>query len=283
MIAAGSFGISTQLVRADRLSPAPLLAIAAHGFRSVELYAARDHFDYRNSNSVADLQQWLAAAALELTSVHAPTLVSPDGEDRDTLIDLGSPDGDVREFAVAEVEQALFVARRIAFKTLVVHLSAVSRSSGPGSYSRDGARRSLETLAASAAPLGVRLAIEVLPAEHSHPGALVHFIEDVLDVSDVGICLDLGHAHIHGDVIDAVETVAEHLIAVDLHDNHRRADDHLVPFGGNMPWAEVMMSLLKVGYEGPLTFELNGARGGLTQILERASKARERLGNLVTW
>jgi len=38
--AAGSFGLSTQLLRADRLGRAHLLDIAAHGFRHVELCAA---------------------------------------------------------------------------------------------------------------------------------------------------------------------------------------------------------------------------------------------------
>ena len=33
-----------------------------------------------------------------------------------------------------------------------------------------------------------------------------------------------------GDVPDAIETVAEHLIATHVHDNHRRNDEHLVPY-----------------------------------------------------
>ena len=49
-----------------------LLEIAAHGFDAVEVFATRTHFDYHNPAAVADLQQWLAEAGLELHGIHAP-------------------------------------------------------------------------------------------------------------------------------------------------------------------------------------------------------------------
>ena len=39
-----------------------------------------------------------------------------------------------------------------------------------------------------------------------------------------------------GDVADAVETVAEHLITTHVHDNHGRDDEHLVPYRGSINW-----------------------------------------------
>ena len=41
---------------------------------------------------------------------------------------------------------------------------------------------------------------------------------------------------------DAVETVAEHLIATHVHDNRRRSDDHLVPYRGAIDWDAALMS-----------------------------------------
>ena len=35
-----------------------------------------------------------------------------------------------------------------------------------------------------------------------------------------------------GDVADAIETAAEHLIATHVHDNRGRDDEHLVPYRG---------------------------------------------------
>ena len=66
------FGISTHLYHGERLSREHLLEIAAHGFEAVELFATRTHFDYHNPAAVADWQQWLADAGLELHGVHAP-------------------------------------------------------------------------------------------------------------------------------------------------------------------------------------------------------------------
>ena len=81
----------------------------------------------------------------------------------------------------------------------------------------------------------MQIAVEVIPNELSRAGSIVHFVEDDLD--GVGICLDFGHAHLDGDVVDAIETVSEHLIATHVHDNRGRADDHLLPFDGTIDWA----------------------------------------------
>ena len=70
----------------------------------------------------------------------------------------------------------------------------------------------------------------MIPNELSRAGSLVHFVEEDLEATDVGICLDFGHAHMDGDLLDAIETVSGHLITTHVHDNRGRADDHLVPF-----------------------------------------------------
>ena len=41
-----------------------------------------------------------------------------------------------------------------------------------------------------------------------------------MEAPGVGICLDFGHAHMDGDLVDGIETVSELLIAIHLHDNH---------------------------------------------------------------
>ena len=129
---------------------------------------------------------------------------------------------------MAEAERALQIARRIPFKVLVVHLGVPrGTTNAAAENSRDSARRSLEALQKVAEPLGVQVAVEVIPNELSRAGSLVHFVERMLDTADVGICLDFGHAHMDGDLVDAIETVSEHLVTVHVHDNRGRTDDHL--------------------------------------------------------
>jgi sugar phosphate isomerase/epimerase len=150
-----------------------------------------------------------------------------------------------------------------------------------GSDTRDGARRSIEALAEAAAPLGVRVALEVIPNELSRAGSLVHFVDNVLERDDVGICLDVGHAQLEADAPEIVETVSEHLLFVEAHDNRGRVDDHLPPFEGMIDWPAVLVGLQKVGYEGTMMFETT-AQGAPKDVLQKLRRVRERFERLFT-
>ena len=279
------FGVSTHLYHGQRLCRDHLLEIAAHGFEWVEVFATRTHFDYHNPAAVADLQQWLAEAGLRLRSIHAPTAESFTGGRWSGTLSLASSDPDARAHAVRETERALHIARRIPVAVLVAHLgiprtqrsgAGLQREAGLKSGpdvpdSRAAARRSIEELQRTAQPLGVQIAVEVIPNELSRAGSIVHFVEH--DVDGVGICLDFGHAHLDGDVIDAVETVSEHLIATHVHDNGGRADDHLLPFDGTIDWAGALLAVQKVGYDRLFMFEIV-AQGSTKDTLARARKTR---------
>lgn len=72
----------------------------------------------------------------------------------------------------------------------------------------------------------------------------------------VGVCLDLGHANIEGDVRKAIRESAPRLIHVHASDNHGERDDHLVPGRGSIAWDEVFAGLREIGFTGPFTVEL---------------------------
>jgi sugar phosphate isomerase/epimerase len=275
------FGISTHLYHSARLGRDHLLEIGAHGFEAIELFATRTHFDYHSDRAAADLQQWLAEAGLRLHGVHAPIAQSLVDDRWGSALTLASTDADARALALTESIAALHVARRIPFDVLVVHLG-LPRTQQPASSdnNRDAARRSVDELQRAAEPLGVRVAVEVIPNDLSGAEALVHFVEDVLEETGVGICLDFGHAHMEGDVVDAVETVSEHLIATHVNDNRGRTDDHLVPFDGTIDWASVLTTLQKVGFDGTLLFEI-AAHGSAKEMLRKARAARARFDTLL--
>ena len=107
------------------------------------------------------------------------------------------------------------------------------------------------------------------------PSSLVAILDDELERSRTGICLDFGHAHLMGDVADAVETVAEHIIATHVHDNHGRDDEHLVPYRGSIDWEQALVTMQKIGYEGTYLMELAGT-GDAAGVLEDARRARHR-------
>ena len=277
------FGVSTYLYHGQRLGREHLSEIAAHGFDTVELFATRTHFDYHSPGAIAGLQEWLGGAGLSLSSVHAPVCESYIGGRTGGPLSLASGEASAREHALAEAEQALLIARRIPFRTLVVHLGVPrSQQTAAGENSRDAARRSVEALQRVADPLDVRVAVEVIPNELSRAGSLVHFVERTIDAPGVGVCLDFGHAHMDGDVVDAVETVAEHLVGTHVHDNMGTRDDHLVPFEGSIDWAGALTAVQKVGYEGALMMELV-TQGPAKDTLRKAQQARKRMEQLLVY
>lgn len=277
------FGVSTHLYHGQRLSRDHLLEIAAHGFETIELCATRTHFDYGNPAAVADLQEWLASAGLTLHAVHAPVAMGYQGGRPVGTLSLASTDAVARAHAVAEAADAIHIARRIAVSLVVVHLGVPRTETPAAADGRAAGRRSIEELHALAEPLGVQIALEVIPNELSRPGSLVHFLEDDLDGIDgrpIGVCLDFGHAHIDADLVEAIETVSEHFSTAHVHDNRGRHDDHLVPFEGTIDWPSALTAVLKVGYEGPLILEI-GAHGSTKDTLVRARTARQRMERLL--
>ena len=251
--------------------------IAAHKFDAVELFATRSHFDYHDERAVALLGEWLADAHLELHSVHAPVFEAIKGGQWVGPISNAAADESRRARAIAEARAAINIARVLPYRFLVVHLGVPSGApTPPGDNEPAAARRSLEEIVARAAEAGVTVAVEVIPNRLSSAEALVRLLEDQLEGLDAGICLDYGHAHLMGDLGEAIEAVSGHLMTTHVHDNGGRTDDHLVPFSGTIDWERAMMATQKIGYDGVLMLEV-GATADPVDVLRRSAVARERL------
>ena len=271
------FGVSTHLFHEHRLNREHLVHIAAHGFETVEVFATRAHFDYRDERAQAELAEWLSDTRLELHSMHAPIMDAMRAGKWVGSFSNAASDANRRKAAVAEAEAALAVAARVPYHFLVLHLGMpTTEQVPPGDNQADAARRSLEDIANAAAKVNVRVAVEIIPNPISSATELVGMIEEHLEGIDVGICLDYGHANLMGDLGEAIETVSGHMWTTHVHDNGGRKDDHLVPFAGAINWDTAMMETQKIGYDGVLMFEIADT-GDPVDVLRRAAKARERL------
>jgi len=269
------FGVSTQLYHARRLRHDHLAEVAAHGFDAVEIIATRSHIDYHDAAVLDTVAGWLTREGLRLHSLHAPVMERFEGRWVNPLSNA-SPDESVRVQAVRETGAALELARRVPVSVLVVHPGLQDSLLSPSAQnSRGAALRSVEEIVALASPVGVRVALEVIPNVMSTADALVDLLDE-LDMPEVGVCLDFGHAHLQGDVVDAVETLSGVLLATHVHDNHGRRDEHLAPFEGTIDWTGALMALQKVGYEGTMILELASADPS-APALERARQAMVRL------
>jgi sugar phosphate isomerase/epimerase len=275
------FGVSTHLYHDQRLDREHLVEIAAHGFELVEVFATRSHFDYHDGVAVRSLAEWLDDTRLRLHSMHAPITASFTDGAWGEAFSTAITDEERRQRTLTEAEAALAVAQTVPFEFLVVHLGVPKEmATGGGDNNRDAARRSVEALHAMAERAGVRLALEVIPNPLSSPESLVSLIEEDLDGLDVGVCMDVGHAHIMGDVNDAIECCSGHILTTHLHDNRGKRDDHLAPGEGNIDWSATLMELQKVGYDGAWMFEVANTTTPKA-VLEKAQKARSRFESLL--
>ncbi len=273
------FALSTHLYHDRRLERDHVAEVAASGFDAIELFATRAHFDYHDEAAIGALAAWLRDAGVALHAIHAPITTGPAGSGPAHALSNATTDEARRRLALRETEMALAIARRIPTRYLVVHLGVPRHWAGPGDNDRDAARRSLEAIHAQAAPLGVQVAVEVIPNDLSTADGLAEWLEGVVELDGLGVCLDYGHAFLMGDLADAIEAVGGHLVTTHVHDNRGRADDHLVPFEGAIDWARALAATQKVGYDGRFVFELASAADP-GAVLARARAARARLERL---
>ena len=275
------FGISTHLFHDQRLNRDHLAQIAGYGFEAVEVFATRSHFDYHDPAAIAQLGVWLEETGLALHGIHAPITDRLDAGDKwGEVISNAVSDGARRQAAVKEAAAALEIARQLPADVFVVHLGTPTVQGGENN--RAAALRSAEEICRLAEPIGIRVAVELIPNPLSDAQSLVTMLEHDLDAPRAGICLDFGHAFLLGDVADAIETAAEHLITTHVHDNGGRKDDHLVPFDGRINWDLALMTMQKIGYDGTYLMELANT-GSPEAVLKKAQNARDKFEKLLAY
>ena len=99
--------------------------------------------------------------------------------------------------------------------------------------------------------------------------------------TNLGICVDVGHAHLSQDagrqpIQNYLERYRSQLIHVHLHDNLTKEDDHLLPGEGSIDWPDLFRTLGEIGYHGPAVLELHPKGDPLAAIV----KARGFLSSL---
>lgn len=269
------FALSTRPFRHLGLDARHLTAIAAAGFDAVSLVAARSHVDYADPQAAARLSQWLLDAGLRLDAVHAPRGTAVRTDRWVEPFSLASTDEDTRTLAVDEVRLAIRLAATCQCPSVIVSLEQPGAPDSARPDSATAARHSLTELARDAETAGVTLALRSGRSPLSTPEALARLIEHDLEGTSTGIAVDYGHAHLAGDVLDAVETAGEFMVAALLCDNHGRKDERLVPGAGTINWDAAMMATQKVGFSGPAPIDVDGP--DIETLLPKAAKARERL------
>jgi sugar phosphate isomerase/epimerase len=266
-------GLSTYVFLQHRLHPGLLDALAAAGARSgassmtIEVFAARHHFDYTDAPAVRELAAWFRSNDVRAV-LHQPIYLA----DRSDLqwsrhvasnLNLISERKQARIAAMDEVKRALECAEQVPFAAAVLHLGL--KDTPWDEPAIEHSLTAIEHLKAFASPLGMQLLLETIQNEVTTPDHLLYILK-AGHFDNVGVALDLGHLHLaqpatgapaDSGLANAIELLGKRIVQLHLHDNHgpfapsealshsgsEMKDEHLWPGAGTIDWAAVSTSI----------------------------------------
>jgi len=268
--------LSTHLFLNQRLHPGLLELAGRSGAEAVEIFAARQHFDYTSREHVRELADWFRSNSVQAFSLHAP--MWPDhemGRAGAPAVNVIHPEKARRIAAMDEIKRALETAEHVPFRNMVVHLG--ERYDTWSQRTMEFAETALEHLGAFARPLGVRVLVENLLSEPTTPEHLITIL-DQGHLDSIGVCLDLGHAHISVGVADAISVLNKRIVSLHVHDNHGTKDEHLWPGDGTIDWPATRDALQALKTPPAAVLEIAHSPGDeASAIHDRVEKSYERL------
>jgi sugar phosphate isomerase/epimerase len=190
----------------------------------------------------------------------------PVGTQRQALIDAcdGMPNTSVHirpefwSWSPRHLREELQFAHALGADTLVLHPVCLGLSRPEDRPDWPEIRR----IAEDADVLGVRLAVENVGNSVALLDRLLDALGDDPERTNVGLCLDVGHAALSDDagrqgVLNYLDRYAGAMIHLHLHDNAGAEDDHRCPGRGTIDWSAVMERLTSLNYKGPAVLEIH--------------------------
>jgi sugar phosphate isomerase/epimerase len=248
-----------------------LTTIRASGFHMIEVCSSPAHLDYHDRAAVERAAAHIRELGMEAYSFHAPF---------SDHIDIASVDETLRAQALAEILLAAEAATLLQVHYFVIHpgpefsneISADERLARMGNVVA-----SLNAVAERCRALGVMCVLEnKLPHLLFGNTSDILWILDALRTSEVGACLDTGHATIAGDIFTLLHKLAGHLRLIHAHDNDGHSDTHRTPGEGVIDWERLLRELVQAQFHGALILELSG-EGGMEETLAKARRGRQYL------
>ena len=233
-------GLSTHVFLQQRLHPGLLDALRNSGARTIELFAARHHFDYTDRAQLREIASWFRDTGTAAT-LHQPIFTREQSENWSrhvtATLSLIAPEKTHRIDAMDEVKRALESAEQIPITAITLHLGL--KDDAWNTRALENSLTAIEHIKAFAHPLGVKVLLENLQNEVTTPEHLLEILR-VGHFSNVGITLDVGHAHLSDTGLDhAFELLRPRIAELHLHDNHGLKDEHLWPGSGSIDWTNL--------------------------------------------
>ena len=249
--------LSTHLFVKHRLTTVWLERIWNAGIPAVEIFCARQHFDYQDRPQVRELGHWFRDSELKLFSIHSP-MYNDDCWGRtgpNSVITLTEVSKPRRQQMVDEIKCALDVSEVVPCRYLVQHLGVTGEEYDDRKL--DAAFTALEELSVFARQRGVEILLENTPNRLSTAERLLYFLK--ITHLKLNFCFDVGHAHLSEGVEAAYSLMKSRIRSTHIHDNDGESDGHLLPLmasGGAVDWKTAMALLRSRPDQYPLLLEL---------------------------
>ncbi len=249
--------LSTHLIVNHRLTTSWLDRIQRTGIDTVEIFCARQHFDYTNQAQVMELAHWFRDSGMTVHSVHSPVYTDEvwGRSGPNSIVDITEPAKGRRIGMVDEIKRAIEFSELVPFRFMIQHLGVSWQEYDERRV--DAAFSSLDELTVFARQRGVELLLENIPNALSSAERLVQFLG--ITHLHLGFCFDTGHANMGAGIEAEFETMKDRIRSTHVHDNNRQEDKHVWPFlgeGGTIDWRETMQLFRACGDQFPLMLEL---------------------------
>jgi len=245
--------------RHERLHPGLLDQMVSGGAEAIEIFAARVHFNYTDRQHVRQIGNWFHSTGVTFHSMHSPMHPDEDwGRSGGTHINIASIEKRERVAATDEIKRDIEIAELAPFQFLVQHVGVGHEEADE--HKLDAAMNSLEHLHAFAKPLGVQLLVENITNDLSTPEKLMELLH-AGHFDDIGVCFDVGHAHIMSSVPEAFAVLKDRIRSTHVHDNDGERDSHLWPGEGSIDWKETMELLRTAPHVPPVLLEIEAVEG----------------------
>ena len=183
-----------------------------------------------------------------------------------------------RAAAVSEILQAAAAAALLKVHYFVIHpgpefsneISAEERLAR-----MENVVASLNVVAARCRELGIMCVLEnKLPHLLFGNTSDILWILDAISTSEIGACLDTGHATIAGDIFTLLHKLAGHLRIIHAHDNDGHSDIHRTPGDGVIDWEKLLRDLVQAQFHGAFILELSSEQD-MEATLAKARRGRQ--------
>ena len=240
------------------------------GFQQIEVCSHPGHLDYHDVRLDQCAARLIRSLELEAYSFHAPFREE---------IDITSLDTDARTRAKTELLFAADAAAMLGAKYFVLpagpektELQDRERLERLGN-----AARVLEDAYTHCHSIGIKLVLEnMLPHLFAGRTDNLLWLLETLHKSDLGMCLDTGHAFLGRYLLDTARRFSNRLTMIHASDNHGHWDEHLPPGEGEIVWPALLRQLRDLRFAGMFILEVAGLDDQRT-ALARARRGKEYL------